>query len=265
MFASWRDYWKFENEVRRQRRYSLTNEARRFLEGIAATCPSRVEQVPEGWRGWRAQLGHDWRYDDGAEGEVACAFNPDRMKPLADRAHEGRVNPKGIPCLYMATTPETAMSEVRPWVGSSVSLGEFIVARPLQIVNCCKYHEKMPIFLKEPDRGEIEKAVWAYIDRAFARPVTSSDDRADYAPTQIIAELFKDLGYDGLYYKSAFGEKGYNVAIFDLGAAGLVTCSLHEVTKIGYSFRQSDSTYSVSNKSKRSRRKISSQTTASSG
>ncbi len=31
----------------------------------------------------------------------------ERMKPRKDRAQEGRVNPKGIPCLYVATDAET--------------------------------------------------------------------------------------------------------------------------------------------------------------
>lgn len=245
MFKSWRDYWAFEKEVHRHRRYSLTKEAQQFLATIAATCASREDHIPEGWQGWRAQLGHSWRYDDNAECEVACALGKERMKPLADRAHEGRVNPKGIPCLYLATTSETAMSEVRPWIGSSVSLAQFITRKPLRVVNCSKYHEKSVIYLEEPDDEKKEKAVWSHIDKAFSKPVTASDDRADYAPTQIIAEMFKDLGYDGLYYKSAFGENGYNIALFDLDAAYMINCSLHDVTRIRCEFHQSDSTYHV--------------------
>jgi hypothetical protein len=74
---------------------------------------------------WRAQLGHDWREErqDGEVFEVQCAHSSQRMKPRRDRAPEGRVNPKGIPCLYLATTKEAAMSEVRPWMGSYISVG----------------------------------------------------------------------------------------------------------------------------------------------
>src|ERR1039458_6332974 len=36
------------------------------------------------------------------------------MKPKPEKAKEGRVNPKGIPCLHLATHEDTAMSEVRP-------------------------------------------------------------------------------------------------------------------------------------------------------
>ncbi|WP_366931004.1 RES family NAD+ phosphorylase [Mesorhizobium sp.] len=47
------------------------------------------------------------------------------MRPLAGRASEGRANPKGIPCLYMAVDRHTALAECRPWIGSLVSIGAF--------------------------------------------------------------------------------------------------------------------------------------------
>ena len=45
------------------------------------------------------------------------------MKPLERIALEGRTNPKGIPYLYLSSKKETAMSEVRPWIGGYISLG----------------------------------------------------------------------------------------------------------------------------------------------
>lgn len=54
------------------------------------------------------------------------------MKPLRDKASEGRANPKGIPYLYLATTKEAPMSEVRPWIGSDISVGQFKLISQLQ-------------------------------------------------------------------------------------------------------------------------------------
>ncbi len=54
---------------------------------------------------------------------------------------------------------------------------------------------------------------------------------ADYVPTQIIAELFKCNGFDGIIYKSMLG-KGYNVVLFDVGATQLVNCNLFELENI---------------------------------
>src|SRR2546430_9420770 len=76
---------------------------------------------------WRAQLGHGWdtitQEDD--KFEVPGPFSPDRMKPLPHSAREGRVNPKGIPCLYLAADRDTAMAEGRPLLGSLGSVGQF--------------------------------------------------------------------------------------------------------------------------------------------
>jgi hypothetical protein len=58
---------------------------------------------------WRAQLGiKEVTQISDADGTVTVGFHPlefARMKPLAGAAKEGRVNPKGIPVLYVATAP----------------------------------------------------------------------------------------------------------------------------------------------------------------
>ena len=57
------------------------------------------------------------------------------MMPLPDRANEGRVNPKGIPCLYFSSDRDTAMTETRPWIGSLVSVAQFVMLRELTVVD----------------------------------------------------------------------------------------------------------------------------------
>jgi hypothetical protein len=41
-------------------------------------------------------------------------------------------------------------------------------------------------------------AVWKDIDRALAQPVTDDHDTADYVPTQVLAEAFREHGFDGV-------------------------------------------------------------------
>ena len=176
--------------------------------------------MPKDFGLWRAQPGHDWRpfHEDGRYiGKIPAAHPPKRMKPPEDRATEGRANPKGIPVLYLATQPQTAMSEVRPGLGSLVSCAQFKTVRPLKIVDFSVYHGRETVFhFSEPDPPQKEKSVWIQIDRAFSEPTTFGDNTADYVPTQMIAELFKSERYDGIAYKSTFDDDGYNVALFDL-------------------------------------------------
>ena len=101
------------------------------------------------------------------------------MCPRPGRATEGRANPKGIPYLYLASNRETALAEVRPWVGSHVSVGQFKIIRELKVVNCTTEKKGSTFYFKEPSPKKREEAVWADIDRAFAKPVTPTDDIAD--------------------------------------------------------------------------------------
>ena len=84
------------------------------------------------------------------------------------------------------------------------------------------------VYFEEPDAPERERAVWRDIDRAFSRPVAVADDVAGYAPTQIMAEVFRQRGFDGVAYRSSLGPP-HNIALFDLDAADICNCSLGEI------------------------------------
>ena len=49
---------------------------------------------------------------------------------------EGRANRKGIAFLYLASNPDTAMAEMRPWVESLVTVAAFKVARDCRVIDC---------------------------------------------------------------------------------------------------------------------------------
>jgi hypothetical protein len=91
---------------------------------------------------------------------------------------------------------------------------------------------------EEPPPDERERSVWTDIDVGFAEPVNRSDDVASYAATQIIADLFRLEGYDGIKYRSALSETGHNIALFDLTAAEPTSCSIVEVEAIQMNFRE---------------------------
>ena len=117
-FKSWRSFWDFNHAVRRKLRYVRAPEHEEFLQTVAETSHPRKVVMKEGFVLWRAQLGHEYREEKQGDEvfEIECAYSPERMKPLPDKAYDGRANPKGIPCLYLATRKETALSEVRPWI-----------------------------------------------------------------------------------------------------------------------------------------------------
>ena len=238
-FESGQSYWVFSQEVQRGNRYVHSDGAKNFLSNVLETSDARVTPVSSGSEFWRAQLGSDQRpvfRDSEKIRDDPVPFSDARMKPLQDQASEGRVNPKGIPCLYLATDKETAMSEVRPWPNSRISVGEFKTVRELRLIDCSKHPSGAVAFYEgEPDDQKKAAVVWADIDRAFSRPVAPSDKSLDYIPTQILAELFKSKGFDGVLYKSSLAD-GQNLALFDINAATMGNCWVYRVEKVEFSF-----------------------------
>lgn len=253
-FSTYRAFQNFRQHVLRESRYVHNEEARSFLEAVLSTSKKRHCTFAEGRIFYRAQKGHGWRTieQDGDEFDVPAPYSQDRMRPLTHEAKEGRINPKGIPCLYLASNEKTALAEVRPSAGDYVSIGQFKTLKPLTLVNCSVGHDSGINLYFDIDNGpfepapeEREKAVWNDIDRAFSEPVTDSDSRADYAPTQIIAELFRSEGFDGIAYMSHLGDQ-LNIALFDLGAADIINCGLYKVKAVDYEFKETADRYFVS-------------------
>lgn len=231
-------FWQFEREVTRHSRYVRSSQAAYFLEAVLATCQGRLSTIGAGTVFWRAQIGHRWTDDVAAGKRIPLPHPEARMKPWDDRAYEGRVNPKGIPCLYFATDRESAMSEVRPGIGSVVSVARFEAIRELVVVDCSRFAQPFDREVVQNEGEDIENLVWSHIDYAFSRPVVRSDNTAGYAATQILAEAFKIEGYDGIIYKTAFSQDGHNVAFFDLNCASFLDASLFRVREVQFKFEQ---------------------------
>ena len=134
--------------------------------------------------------------------------------------------------------------KVRPWAGAFVSVAQLTTTREFQIMNCTVDDHSIKIYVNEPDREERARAVWQDIDRAFSEPVTTSDGTASYAPTQVLAEFFRNKGFDGIAYRSASGP-GHNIALFGLDMAEVINCSLVEIRALTLEWRQAANPYFI--------------------
>ena len=235
-FKLWDSYSQFINVVKSKSRFILDDDSKSFLKAIEDTCKSRVLIIPISEPLWRAQIGCCYEpiiQDDIYVDDLPIPFDFDRMKPIKDFASEGRANPKGIPYLYVARDIKTAMSEVRPSLGEIISVGEFKPVKELKIIDFSKHKGKF--FVRLPTQKDIDEAVWRDMDRAFSIPVSNSNFHPDYVPTQIIAELIKSLGYDGIAFKSSI-TKGINITLFSIGSASIQKCDIYNTRKIDYDF-----------------------------
>ena len=135
------DYFQFSSLVQRKFRYALNVEIQTFLSNVLETSSSRVATVPQGQSYWRAQIGHEE-----TEKEDMCIaqypFSTKRMLPDYTLTGNGRISPKGIATLYLASTKSTAMSEARPWKQSQVSCARFVTSRSLRIIDCSVHADR---------------------------------------------------------------------------------------------------------------------------
>lgn len=251
-FKSWLSYSDFSKRSCSKLRYILDNESRDFLNSINDTCSERIKTLKAGSVVWRAQTGCDKVNASGnSEQEFhvdeRIPFSFDRMKPLTNSASEGRANPKGVPCLYVAADEKTAIHEVRPWPGLVVTIAQLHLIKDVKLIDFSETTDAKQypyFFFGEPSIEQRIEAVWTAMDIAFSWPVTESDSKSEYAPTQIISEFIKSKGYDGIIYKSSLTQ-GHNYVLFNLNDAAVVKCDLFVVSKVKFDFERLDENSSL--------------------
>ncbi|RVJ23440.1 RES family NAD+ phosphorylase [Sinorhizobium medicae] len=259
-FASHESYREFARRVRYQRRYVWDEHVKAFIATVLATLKDRDVPLKRGDIFFRAQRGIDYISHGKNEPEEPTGYTETRMKPRPNRSTEGRANAAGVSVLYLGTTEQTVISEVRPWVGAEISVAQFELKRRLRALDLSRGHGQSSlgvylryIFSETPlPPEEREKAVWIDIDNAFSEPVTKSDDAAEYVPTQILAEVFRNAGYDAIVYKSQFGEKGFNIVLFNPEDADVINCAPYSVTRFDVSFEQMGNRWFRAKKSRKS-------------
>ena len=157
------------------------------------------------------------------------------VPPDSIRISNGRTNVAGIPCLYTATSIVTAIAEVTPDFDSKVSVAEIGVKAPIRIFNACATAsgttgEDTPIIAW---RRNLKLA----FTRVFNRPYIHA---SDYVICQYICEALKNMGYEGIAFRSAKvsvnsgSNKGINYSIFNYGKCEPVSSDIFSIEDIKY-------------------------------
>ena len=258
-FESADAYRKFSHATKHDRRYIYEHEVEKFLDAVIETTISRTAPLKAGSILWRAQLGSDWRIrDEGSaeELEEEIPFFEARMKPLPSLVKDGRANPRGIAYLYLATNSTTAGSELRPWLGATISMSQFRTKRELRLVDCTEDRKKWPFkgFTSEMEvipwpPEDFESVVWGDIAYSMSTPYSPEESGLHYVPTQIIAERLRHDGFDGIVYRSLLAVGGTNIVLFDVKDADPINFALYTVQKVAYTIEQSDNTWFTSKNS----------------
>lgn len=176
------------------------------LELLLSQLTLDVDEVPSLWYRARIQTGD-------------TAFPIAEMGAPTNRiASHGRANPAGIPYLYVGSTPETGISEIRPHTGEMACVAEFRTPDTLKLVDLRNPKKTVSPFLLADAtdiarmRGDLP--FLARLGDELTRPVLPQSAAIDYTPSQYICEFIKKCGYQGVVYRSSVSN-GINLALFE--------------------------------------------------
>ncbi len=254
----WQKFAKYLSEINR---FILSEYWENFIQTVVETSHKRTMILPKGTTLVRARIGSDWiTFDDGAE--EPCPISPlDMGPPSKDKAIEGRLNPKGIPYLYLSTNKDTAIAEVRPWIKSEITIGHFKTSEDIKIVDTStdepKIYSKNELYFDNMEMRPItysdaqkEELIWGDINSAFSRPISPYDYSLKYLPTQYLSEKLKTIGYEGIAYKSSLCKDGHNICLFYPDKAKCFRCNIFEIKEIAYKHEPSGNPVTLSDDNK---------------
>ena len=138
-------------------------------------------------------------------------------KPPKKKVGNGRANPIGIPYLYVASTIKTAISEIRGHKGERVTVAEYNLIRDLELVDLRNPKNKIsPFELNDENELKLIYTNMPFLKRLgkeLSQPIIPSKANLEYLPSQYLSEMFKQIGFHGIIYKSSI-EDGNNYVIF---------------------------------------------------
>jgi len=138
-------------------------------------------------------------------------------KPLPNITSNGRANPVGIPYLYLASNPKTAIAEVRPNNGEKITVAEFKQIGNLELADLREPKRIISPFLLN-DEAEFEliyknMPFLTLLGNELSKPIIPREATLEYLSSQYLCELIKHIGFDGIIYKSSISQ-GINYVIF---------------------------------------------------
>lgn len=230
-------YSEFVDELKSSRRYFLSESSQEFLSSLKELAKERTFLLKEGEVLYRARK-NDVVRNGGDYQPVSDPRPAEEMKPTPNMNSEGRANPYNITMMYLASSEETAVSEVRPDVHFPVTVSEFRVVKDLRLVDFVSTRPSWAWYFRKTD--DVTN-LWLRLSGDYSRPLNKEEQRINYLQTQVIAEYFNDQGFDGLIFQSQFkarknssecGEDiSKNFVIFDLDAVEHIKAGVWKISE----------------------------------
>lgn len=238
IFKSSSSFFKFVDNHKNEFRFIKHDEQKEFIESIRQYSLINIETVKKDAVLFRSQKENEtepYEIDGVHVYDISRPCSESRLIPNPSLISEGRINPKGIAYFYCSNSKETALAESRPWIGEYISLGFFKTVKDLRLVNFISTG-KFPFYLDGvvPDE-KLDEYIWMHISQLFSTPVSRDDDIVTYSVTQLISEIIKSEGFDGIAYQSLLHD-GVNICLFSLESVEFTQSQLFDTTGIKYNF-----------------------------
>ena len=193
------------------------------LEALLSPLTLDADEIPTQWYRARIQI------DNTPFRARTMGAPPNRI------AAHGRANPAGIPYLYLASTPVTAISELRPHTGERACVAEFTTRPKLKLIDLRNPRKMVSPFLLADavDIGKMRSDL-PFLERLgdeLTRPVVPQSAAIDYTPSQYLCEFIKKCGYQGVIYRSSVSD-GMNLALFEPARARCGAVTQFRVTRV---------------------------------
>lgn len=230
------DRWqKFVLGLQNENRFILDERIQEFIDALIKYSKKyRNHTLKEDTELFRARL-HPYNSQ-----KNDTSYRPEEMgAPPPEKARAGRLNPEGIPYLYLASDEYTAIAEIRPWKKATLTIARAKVSRDLTIVDVTdtttsELNQDSDGFSEGNDNAKI---MWELISYLFSVP-QHPEDQVSYAPTQYLAEAYKKNGFDGIKYKSSLSETGCNYVLFNSDYVNIEKTENIEVTSVKYDYKK---------------------------
>ncbi|TKC14356.1 RES family NAD+ phosphorylase [Robertmurraya kyonggiensis] len=224
-------FWDFSFEISYKRRFNLEmqDELKAIMEQLISNRSTLINRDAVFYR---ARIGGE---TDKYNNVIAPFKNIENLgMPPHKIASIGRANPRGIPYLYLADKYDTAVAEVRPWVGAKVSVGKFKINDPIRVVdlNSSIFHSFFDSIINFETRiGMNELGKW--LSYELSKPIDPNESDLEYLPTQYLSEFIRNNAFAGIRYKSSMST-GNNMVLFNQYNIDFVESFLFNIEGIDY-------------------------------
>lgn len=218
--ALWSSWESFCETVKHKRRFFFHNSGRDDQDSLTpASLLSNIARASEAL-GLVVELAADlrlWRArPDLPKGRRVGAldFGP---PPLEFALQSNRMNPAGIPMLYLASSPTTALKETR---AKQAKVGLWRSIRPIRILDLRRLPPVPSMFSEDARTQALTLSFLHNFANDIMKPVARNNQvHIDYLPSQVVTEFMRDYGFsagtlDGVAYGSTVHQRGWNVAFF---------------------------------------------------